>query len=590
MEIKDVFISYKSEEFDEALWVKNSLEESGISCWMAPMSITGGASYASEIPQAIRGCKVFVLILTSKVMESKWVPKELDQAINADKLIMPFTLENCPLTSDFSFYLSNVQRYFAYEDKAAAMEKMTRDIKAKLGIHEPAPAPAPSPAPAPTPTPAPVPVHKPAPVQKPAKKSSGGLKVLGIIAACLAGVALIAALAFLNFKDSRITVAGQRFGKNITSITLENKTLGDEDMTALLELKKLYSVTFKNCRFDTESLAAVTAHELSYLELSDCGLTNKQVSTLNFEIQPDIYYLDLSGNPAITDLSVIAPLSDTLEQLRIGNVSLADTSVLEGFTLLNQIHLDDMELSDLSFLREMPYLTVVSACRNTINDISGLENTSILEEVYLSDNEISDLSVLSRSAETLRILDVSSNALTDLSCITECTALGRLTANDNELSSLAFAERLSGLYSLSLSGNDISDLGGFTGSESLTSLDLSRNGLKTVSGITFKADAYVTADFSENAILSATLPANCTFSRLRMHKNPLESVSFLDGIHGFKVSLNYFENIEADYLKNADFGTVYITDCPTGKRVELEDISYKIELVSAEAIPSLMEE
>ena len=54
---QDAFISYKSEEFQEADWVRQQLESGGISCWMAPNSITGGASYATEIPQAIRSCR-----------------------------------------------------------------------------------------------------------------------------------------------------------------------------------------------------------------------------------------------------------------------------------------------------------------------------------------------------------------------------------------------------------------------------------------------------------------------------------------------------------------------------------------------------
>ena len=47
---QDVFISYKSEEFQEADRVRQQLESGGISCWMAPNSITGGASYATELP------------------------------------------------------------------------------------------------------------------------------------------------------------------------------------------------------------------------------------------------------------------------------------------------------------------------------------------------------------------------------------------------------------------------------------------------------------------------------------------------------------------------------------------------------------
>ncbi len=73
MSVKDVFISYKAEEFDEANWVRGTLEHNGISCWMAPASIMGGSSYAEEIPKAIRECRVFVLLLSEKSQRSKWV-------------------------------------------------------------------------------------------------------------------------------------------------------------------------------------------------------------------------------------------------------------------------------------------------------------------------------------------------------------------------------------------------------------------------------------------------------------------------------------------------------------------------------------
>jgi len=134
MNSNDVFISYKAEEAEVAGWVKNILEENGISCWMAPGCIPGGSSYAIEIPRAIRQAKVFVLILSSKAQESRWVSKEVDLAINEGKVVLPFMLENCSLRDDFYFYLTNVQRYTAYEDKNAAVQKMLKEIKDVIGI------------------------------------------------------------------------------------------------------------------------------------------------------------------------------------------------------------------------------------------------------------------------------------------------------------------------------------------------------------------------------------------------------------------------------------------------------------------------
>ena len=131
--MKDVFISYKAEEIAEASWVKSVLENNGISCWMAPSCIPGGSSYAVEIPHAIKNAKVFVLILSSKAQSSRWVSREIDLALNEGKIVLPFMLENCALQDDFNFYLTNVQRYSAYENKVAAMEKMIGEIKAILG-------------------------------------------------------------------------------------------------------------------------------------------------------------------------------------------------------------------------------------------------------------------------------------------------------------------------------------------------------------------------------------------------------------------------------------------------------------------------
>lgn len=186
MEMKDVFISYKNEESDEAGWVKSVLESNGVTCWMAPSCIPGGSSYAKEIPQAIRNCKVFVLVLSAKAQMSKWVSREVDLAINEGKTIMPFMLENCALKDDFNFYLTNVQRYEAYENKAAAAEKMVKEIKAMLSAKDtgadeapaqPHVSPTPQAAPA-QPQVSPKPQAAPAPTVTPVPTAQGAQKPL----------------------------------------------------------------------------------------------------------------------------------------------------------------------------------------------------------------------------------------------------------------------------------------------------------------------------------------------------------------------------------------------------------------------------
>ena len=132
MQEKDVFISYKSEEYEKAEQLRVVLEQNGISCWRAPNSIPTGSNYAMEIPKAIRSCSVFVILLSQRAQQSKWVCKELDRAINNGKVIVPVMLEQCPLRDPFDFYLTDVQRYEAFTQAEQALQQIVQQIQALL--------------------------------------------------------------------------------------------------------------------------------------------------------------------------------------------------------------------------------------------------------------------------------------------------------------------------------------------------------------------------------------------------------------------------------------------------------------------------
>ena len=110
--------------------MRNVLEQNGITCWMAPESIPGGSNYTKEIPTAIRECQAFVLMLSNNAQNSQWVLKELDRAVNEGKIILPFQLEDVPLSDEFNFLLTGAQRYDAYQKKTEAMKLLVSRIKA----------------------------------------------------------------------------------------------------------------------------------------------------------------------------------------------------------------------------------------------------------------------------------------------------------------------------------------------------------------------------------------------------------------------------------------------------------------------------
>ena len=132
--MKEVFISYSTVDTTQAETVRNVLETNGLSCWMAPRDIPGGSNYTKEIPNAIRNCKVFVLVLSKNAQSSQWVLKELDTAVNCGKVILPFMLEDCTLNDEFNFLLTGAQRYSAYQKTAEAMETLIGRIRSILNV------------------------------------------------------------------------------------------------------------------------------------------------------------------------------------------------------------------------------------------------------------------------------------------------------------------------------------------------------------------------------------------------------------------------------------------------------------------------
>lgn len=128
MEDKYIFISYSSKQYEIALNIKNMIEKQGVSTWMAPQSIFPGGDYASDIPDAIEGCMIFLLLLSTESQKSKWVPKELDLAIDFEKVIIPFHIDNEDIIKEFYFRLTNVQRIEAYENIALSCQNLLQKI------------------------------------------------------------------------------------------------------------------------------------------------------------------------------------------------------------------------------------------------------------------------------------------------------------------------------------------------------------------------------------------------------------------------------------------------------------------------------
>ena len=139
---KSVFISYSSKDERYIKKMTQMLEKMGITYWIAPDMIPAGSNYAREIPSAIQNCDIFLLVLSKASQQSIWVEKEIDSAIYYRKTIVPFQIDDSPMTDMFRFYLNNVQTIYCTNRPKDAIEELKQRLRTLLkltaeSIHNP---------------------------------------------------------------------------------------------------------------------------------------------------------------------------------------------------------------------------------------------------------------------------------------------------------------------------------------------------------------------------------------------------------------------------------------------------------------------
>ena len=589
-EPKSVFISYKSEDFDEANWIKSTLEKNGISCWMAPGSIPGGSSYAKEIPLAIKHCKVFVLVVSEKCQTSMWVPKEIDQAINLGKVILPFMLENCPLQDDFNFYLSNVQRYAAFENKSNAIKRMIDEINAILGCSAPKEEPqatdtveevlpsevkteveeTPEVIPQVTPTvtfeaapqvkPLPNIEPKPKKAKKRKKNKLKGMpnskkkdKIRDVFLSLAAIISLIVVIALVYNVTNNVTIAGEKVKKNISNYSNEEVQFTPEDVVALSKLENLSSFEITNCTVPHDDFSFLDGKNLHSLTLSNCNVSNETFEQFNVG---ELSNLDISDNEEFTELTDILDYSKTLQTL---NISRTNVEELES-AYLAEFNLKYLSASSISGLR----LSSVAANGN-------------LNELDISRCDIKSLSNLS-DLENLELINISNNPLKSLKGLENCIYLAVIDAHGCKLTSLEGLENTTRLEYVDLCDNSLTDISLLSNSlETITHINVSYNG--ELSSIDALGGTQALEILYADGCMLSSLPDLSNAAKLRAISVPHNKITDIS-------PLSNCGNLQYIYLQDNNITDVScLTDMPYGEETYVSiNLSNNTELASV-ALP-----
>lgn len=116
----DFFISYSTKDI-ASLRLCNSLENAGVSCWIAPRNIRPGTPYAKAIMQGIEESDTFIVCISTNSIISEDVLNEIDNAHRLKKTIIPVFIEPTHLNQELSYYLNRKQWVNLYDGEQQAI-------------------------------------------------------------------------------------------------------------------------------------------------------------------------------------------------------------------------------------------------------------------------------------------------------------------------------------------------------------------------------------------------------------------------------------------------------------------------------------
>lgn len=138
----EVFLSYSSSDKKFADAICHALESASIRCWVAPRDIRPSEDWAEAIINAMDQASIFVLVFSSHSNSSAQVRREVERAVNKGLYILPFRIENVPLSKSMEYFISSQHWLDAMTGDLDAHLVHLRD--SVLAVLEPVPAAAPT--------------------------------------------------------------------------------------------------------------------------------------------------------------------------------------------------------------------------------------------------------------------------------------------------------------------------------------------------------------------------------------------------------------------------------------------------------------
>ncbi len=613
-----IFVSYAHKDSARVFPVLEELDRRGYRIWYDD-GIAPGSEWPENIAQHLDGCSLTLAFISPASIASANCRREITFALSKRKPFLGILLQETEMSLGMEMQLSAQQciMKYTYPSEAAFYQKVCScpDLAPCLGGTAPAPAAA-------------VPAVK-SEKQKPLLRQKPDKKTLGILAGAAGAVIALAVVLILILGGGSGNPADVSTGHSSPAVqadtmTYTGKTITAEDAAQIAKQTGLQTLVLKDCTVETDAFAAaalpgtlktLTFENCNGLEtlpaLKDLGnLETLQVINCGISALPELpaslKIADLSGNGSLGSLSALKTCTG-LQELNFRNTgvsSLADLSALTGLTAIDGSYTKVTDLSVLADLKTLLclrfagcgiasiegtfrslYLNELDLSENRLTSLQAFANCTVLSKADVSYNLLTETDPLSKSAASLRVLDLSGNTglnALDVKFVGQCTKLAELSMDGLQLYDLDMVSDLR-LTRLCANNCHISDISGIHHTENLQVLSLAFNAISDLSPLSDLPEGLI-LDLSFNSGLQdiSALDRTAGYTYLGM-VNTYVPAGDLDSFQGQTLgTLPSPDMLDGSKFQPGGFAEYVLVSCPADQKVTFEMLLGKDRVLFAE--------
>lgn len=128
----DIFISYKSQDIAVTKAIAHIMKLEDIFCWYAPRNLdnqAAGKDYDDKIVEAIKACKIVIVLLCDESLESEWVKFEVSCAQKNKKFIIPYVIRELTVDNGLLNRLTTKHWIDAYPNPEKKFNILLNNVK-----------------------------------------------------------------------------------------------------------------------------------------------------------------------------------------------------------------------------------------------------------------------------------------------------------------------------------------------------------------------------------------------------------------------------------------------------------------------------